>query len=135
MVFGQVVLLVYAILMVAGGLAGARSGSRVSLVAGSVSGLALLVALLVSLFAPAPGFWFGAGIALVLCGVFGTRLAQTRKVMPAGMLLGLSAVGLLLLVLAANIVAGTKEDGETEAPPDAMPAAASVADDRQVVPT
>ena len=122
MVFGQVVLLVYAILMVAGGLAGAKAGSRVSLIARSASGLALLVALLVSLFSPVPGFWFGAAIGLVLCGVFGTRLAQTRKIMPAGMLLGLSAVAMFLLVLAVRMVSGDATDAVP--PVEAMPASA-----------
>jgi len=125
MVFGQVVLLLYAILMVAGGLAGARAGSRVSLMAGSTSGLALLVALLLSLFAPTAGFWLGAGVSLILCGVFGTRLAQTGKMMPAGMLLGLSVVALLLLLLAAKLVSG----GEEEPVPslDPTPAVAALA--------
>ena len=78
MVFGQVVLLVYAILMVAGGLAGAKAGSRVSLIAGSASGLALLVALLVSLFSPVPGFWFGAAIGLVLLVLFASSAVHAE---------------------------------------------------------
>jgi uncharacterized membrane protein (UPF0136 family) len=127
MVFGQVVLLLYAIVMVAGGLAGARAGSRVSVIAGSASGLALLVALLVSLFAPPLGFWLGAAIALVLCGVFGTRLAQTRKMMPAGMLLALSALALLLLVLASRWAASAASEEELVPAVDPMPASAVAA--------
>jgi uncharacterized membrane protein (UPF0136 family) len=125
MMLGQVVLLVYAILLIVGGLAGSRAGSKVSLIAGSTSSLALLVALLVSLWSPAVGFWIGAAISLVLCGVFGSRLAQTRKMMPAGMLLILSLVALVVLAFAARRVSAKTSEPAIEV----MPAVVELATD------
>jgi hypothetical protein len=43
----------------------------------------------------------GVVISALLCGVTGMRLARTRKVMPSGLLLGVSAVALVLLVASA----------------------------------
>jgi uncharacterized membrane protein (UPF0136 family) len=125
MSLGQVVLLVFAMLMIVGGLMGARAGSKISLMAGSASSLTLLVALLISLWNPAVGFWAGAAVGLVLCGVFGVRLAQTRKMMPAGMMLIISVVALLMLVLAARRAGADAAEPAVEATPAIAALAAS----------
>ena len=124
---GQIVLLVYAILMIGGGMAGARAGSKVSMVAGSGSGLALLVALLWSSWNPAVGFWIGTGVGVALCAVFGIRLAQTRKAMPSGMLLAISLVAVILLAFAAGRVGRSSNAPPTESAIEAMPAVAALA--------
>jgi len=121
---GQIVLLVYAILMIAGGMAGARAGSKVSMIAGSGSGLALLVALLWSSWNPIAGFWTGAGIGMLLCVIFGIRLAKTHKAMPSGILLGVSLLAAILLAFAA----GSAGKSEPEPPVDAMPANVTLAE-------
>ena len=130
MSLGQIVLLVYAILMIGGGMAGARAGSKVSMVAGSGSGLGLLVALLWSSWNPAVGFWIGAGVGVLLCVVFGIRLAQTRKVMPSGMLLALSLVAVILLAFAAGRAGGSSNETPGEPDTEAMPAVAALAGNR-----
>ena len=99
--FAQIALLVYAVLMVGGGLMGLRAGSRASLVAGGSSGVLLAAAWGLSLLWLGPGLWAGAVISLLLCITFGMRLAKTRKVMPTGMLLGISLVALVVLARAA----------------------------------
>ena len=100
MSFGQIVLLVYALLMLMGGMLGSRAGARASLYAGSGAGTLLLVALGISAGVHSLGLWMGTVIALLLAIVFLVRLMKTGKFMPAGMLLVLSVVAALLLVIA-----------------------------------
>lgn len=97
MSFGEIVLLVYALLMLAGGLMGWRAGSRPSLIAGGVSGILLLAALYVARNDLRLGLIAGAVIAALLAAVFAMRLAKTKKAMPSGalLLLSLIAAGLL----------------------------------------
>ena len=97
---GQVILGVYGILLILGGVMGqVKSGSTVSLAAGGLCGLASLFALWVSLSDPAQGFLIGTMLALLLTGVFLSRFFRTRKFMPAGVALLLSVIVGVLLVL------------------------------------
>jgi uncharacterized membrane protein (UPF0136 family) len=99
---GPIVLCVYAVLMIAGGVMGYRAArSMASLVAGVGSGLVLLVALALHASSPVAGLWLGAITTLVLCFVFAMRLAKTGKLMPAGGLLSVSIVVLVLLTWSA----------------------------------
>ncbi len=98
---GQYVLIVYALLILAGGLMGARAGSKASVIAGTTSGAVLLLALVVSWFHLAAGLWIGAAVSLLLSVTFGSRLAKTGKFMPSGMLLAVSVVALLVLLFSA----------------------------------
>lgn len=102
MQLGQVVLIVYAVLMLAGGIAGYRiAGSTASLAAGAGSAAALALAWLLSRTQPAAGFWTGAAVAGLLAVFFLYRLVKTGKPMPAGGLLVLSVLALALLLWAA----------------------------------
>jgi len=101
MSLGPVVLLVFGIVMILGGLMGHRAGSKVSLISGSVSGLVLLGAWFVSRDHLAAGLWIGVGVGALLSVVFGMRLAKTGRFMPAGGLLVVSVVALALLVYSA----------------------------------
>lgn len=102
MQLGQLVLVVYAILMLAGGIAGYRiAGSTASLAAGAGSAAALAGAWLLSRTQPATGFWVGAGVAAALALFFLYRVVKTGKPMPAGGLLALSVLAVALLVWAA----------------------------------
>jgi len=102
MILGQIVLLVFATLMFAGGVMGFRSaGSKASLYSGAGSAVLLFLAWALSLSSPVAGLWLGAIVALLLCLTFALRLARTGKVMPAGMLLALSVLALILLTHAA----------------------------------
>ena len=98
MSLGPVVLLVFGIVMILGGLMGHRAGSKVSLISGSVSGLVLLGAWFISRDHMAAGLWIGVGVSALLSVVFGMRLAKTGKFMPTGGLLVVSVVALVLLV-------------------------------------
>ena len=101
MVVGQYVLIVYALLLLLGGLMGSRAGSKVSLVAGSASGVVLLAAFIVSWFELVVGLWIGVVVGALLAIVFGIRLSKTGKLMPSGMMLAVSLVAVLVLLLSA----------------------------------
>ena len=69
-----------------------------SLISGGISGLLLLVA---SYFMNQGFTWafFLAGvISLILIVVFSIRLGKTRKFMPAGLMVGLGVVTLILII-------------------------------------
>jgi uncharacterized membrane protein (UPF0136 family) len=97
----EISLLVYAILVSAGGVMGFLKGkSKASLIAGLVSGALMLTSYSISLRNTSMGFMMGAGIAGLLLIVFGMRLAKTKKFMPSGMLLALTAIEEILLIAA-----------------------------------
>lgn len=102
---GQVALGIYALLLVVGGIMGyVKAGSRPSLIAGVASGVIAAAALIVTIVMPESrmGFLIGVGLAVVLTVVFLRRLAATRKVMPAGVLVvaSIAVAALLIAVLA-----------------------------------
>ena len=100
--FIAILLLAYGLLMLVGGVMGWRAGSRASLIAGGASSVLLLIAAwLASGPAIVTGLWLGIVVALALAIVFGVRLAKTGKPMPAGPLLALSVIVLVLLLLSA----------------------------------
>ncbi|MQL86274.1 hypothetical protein Taro_018810, partial [Colocasia esculenta] len=94
---------VYGTLLLGGGLfAYARSGSKGS-IAGGLTGAALMAAAYYLMQNPetkAAGDALGFGSAALFSAVFGIRLAATRKLVPSGLLLGLSAGALVLFVSA-----------------------------------
>ncbi|MHC1763843.1 MAG: TMEM14 family protein [Verrucomicrobiia bacterium] len=91
------ILWIYIVLLIAGGVAGfLKAGSKVSLVTSVVFALAL------ALFAAGLIAWpLGANLLLgILLVVFIVRYVKTRKFMPAGLLILLTAVALLLRFVA-----------------------------------
>ncbi|KAL5764401.1 hypothetical protein ACOSP7_016764 [Xanthoceras sorbifolium] len=93
----------YGILLVGGGLfAFAKSGSKGSLF-GGLTGAALMASAYFLMQAPenkAIGDALGFGSAFLFSSVFGIRLAATRKLVPAGPLLGLSLFALAVFISA-----------------------------------
>ena len=98
---GPIVLLVYGLLMIVGGVFGFRAGSKASLIAGGASGILILVAWFLTRSNLGAGLWLGTGITLVLCGVTWMRVKKTGKFMPSGMLFAISIVALVLLAYSA----------------------------------
>lgn len=98
---GTIVLLVYAILMLVGGVIGYRAaGSKPSLISGVISGLLLFGAFAWSRSNAGGGFLSAAVLALLLAIVFTIRLAKTGRFMPSGMLLAISVIALVVLAIA-----------------------------------
>lgn len=104
---GQVVLGVYGVLLIVGGVMGyVKAQSRVSLFAGAITGGLSVGAAWLSLDEPVSGFTVGSLVAFLVAGVFINRLAKTRKVMPAGVVMALSlVVGLTLMVIQQGMTA------------------------------
>ena len=98
--FAQIVLLIYGILVAAGGIMGfAKAGSVPSLAAGVGFGVLAVVGAAVSKYgAQRPGLILGALAALVVMGAMGSRFAKSRTFMPAGLTLILSLVTLVIVV-------------------------------------
>lgn len=98
------VMLAYAVTLVIGGLGGWRvSGSRLSFTAGLGSAAALAVAYRISLTMPFGGYLLAAIIAAVLAIVFSLRLQKTKKILPSGLLLLLSAVTAMVMGWSAAV--------------------------------
>lgn len=104
---GRIVLAVYALFMLAGGVIGYRkAGSKASLISGVGSAVVLAAAFLIAGSNPGAGFWLGAITGLLLAVVFALRLAKTGKFMPAGALLIVSLVAMVLLARFALAASG-----------------------------
>lgn len=98
--FGQVVLALYAVLLIVGGLLGfLKARSRPSLIAGLISGVLAGGCVAVSGPNKLLGYGLGLALALVMGVVFALRYTRTRKVMPSGMLALVSLAVVIALVV------------------------------------
>jgi uncharacterized membrane protein (UPF0136 family) len=84
--FAQVVLPLYGLLLIFGGIKGYQSGSEESLYAGAGSGVLALLFAALSTRMPRLGLGLGTLVAAVLTGVMGWRFEKTGRLMPAGMI-------------------------------------------------
>src|SRR5581483_4297674 len=90
--FTAIVILTYAALLVIGGVIGWRvGGSRMSLTSSLISAALLSIAYRISRIEPRAGILMAAVVAFALAVLFVFRLRKTRKFMPSGMMLALSA--------------------------------------------
>lgn len=96
--FTSIVILGYAAILVIGGVIGWRvSGSRISLTSSLISAALLSIAYRLSHTSPGGGYLMATLVAFALAVLFGMRVRKTRKFMPAGMLLLLSAAVTIIL--------------------------------------
>ena len=90
------ILWIYIVLLIVGGLMGfIKAGSKVSLIS------SVVFAALLALFAGGVLHWaYGPAVLMaLLLVVFGIRYAKTKKFMPAGLMIILTAVTLILLLV------------------------------------
>jgi uncharacterized membrane protein (UPF0136 family) len=86
--------------IVGGAMGFQRAGSRASLIAGSIAGSLLLTAsYLVLSGSVAGGLVVGGVTSLGLAGRFMPAYFKTRKIMPQGLMAGVSALGILVTAL------------------------------------
>ena len=95
---GQIVLIAYALVLIAGGTAGAVKGSMASLIAAGTLGVLSFASFLLSRKNLARGYYAGVGIAVVTAAAMGKRWADSGKFMPSGMVVILSVFVAILLV-------------------------------------
>ena len=97
----QATLVIYAILLLVGGLIGfLKAGSRPSLIAGTTSG-ALAITASVLMGRDTRWVWLGIALALAMMVVFSIRYRKGRKFMPSGLLGIVSLVVLIVLAFSA----------------------------------
>src|ERR1039458_982528 len=89
------VLWIYIVLLLAGGLIGfLKAGSKVSLITSAVSAAALIVTTIPGLLGPALARGAADVIMAALLFVFAIRLGKTKKFMPSGLMLVITALAL-----------------------------------------
>ncbi|MEC9351730.1 MAG: TMEM14 family protein [Planctomycetota bacterium] len=97
----QKVLLVFALLLVIGGIVGyVKKDSAESLIAGTISGAAIFLSCW--LYGSRPQFGFGLGliVSLALLGRFGANaLDEGLKLMPGGIIIFFSVVTIVVLIV------------------------------------
>ena len=98
------VLLVYGVLLIVGGILGyvlPEKPSRISLISGSVSGIIAIGAFFIGRYdRPLAGLAIGLVVSAgVGCMMF-LRFKETRKLMPGGMVAGMSAVVTVIAAIA-----------------------------------
>jgi uncharacterized membrane protein (UPF0136 family) len=91
------VLWIYILLLLAGGLIGfLKAGSKVSLISSAVAAALLIVTTIHGLLAGRLAAGLADAVMAALLVVFAIRLAKTKKFMPSGMMLIITAVALAL---------------------------------------
>lgn len=91
------VLWIYIVLLLVGGLIGfLKAGSKVSLITSAISAAALIVTAIPGLFTPSLSRGLADVIMAALLVVFAIRLSKTKKFMPSGLMLAITAVALAL---------------------------------------
>jgi uncharacterized membrane protein (UPF0136 family) len=97
----KIYFVVFGVLTIAGGIVGyVKAGSVASIIAGSISGIILLVAAFVLPEHRAAGLAIGLVVSLLLAAQFIPKFFQTGKVMPAGIMAVLSALGIVAAIAA-----------------------------------
>lgn len=96
---GIIAAFAYGILAIVGGIIGyVQARSQVSLLSGGVSGLLLILSAYFHLQGQSWGLTLAAGVTLVLVVVFAVRFAKTRKFMPAGLMIILGTLALVVML-------------------------------------
>jgi uncharacterized membrane protein (UPF0136 family) len=89
------VLWIYILLLLAGGLFGfLKAGSKVSLITSAGAAAALILTAIPGLLGPGLARGLADAIMAALLVVFAIRLAKTKKFMPSGLMLAITAVAL-----------------------------------------
>src|SRR4030095_7731106 len=97
----KIYFIMFGILTIAGGIVGyTKAGSVISIVAGSISGVLLLLAAWLMPEHQTAGLIVALVVSLLLAGQFIPKFLQTFKVMPAGLMSVLSAIGIIVAIAA-----------------------------------
>lgn len=97
----KIYFIIFGLLTIVGGVIGfVKAGSTASIIAGSISGILLLVAAFLLPGNVIAGLAIAAIVSLLLAGRFIPIFIKTGHFMPAGMMSILSAIGLVMALVA-----------------------------------
>jgi len=97
----KIYFIVFGALTIVGGIVGyLKAGSVASIIAGSITGVLLLVAAFVLPEHRMVGLATALIVSLLLAAQFIPRFLQTGRVMPAGIMSVLSAIGVIVVIVA-----------------------------------
>jgi uncharacterized membrane protein (UPF0136 family) len=97
----KIYFIVFGVLTIAGGVVGyVKAGSAASIIAGSIAGVVLLVAAFLLPEYRTVGLATALIISLLLAAQFIPKFLRTGRVMPAGMMSILSAIGIIAAIVA-----------------------------------
>jgi uncharacterized membrane protein (UPF0136 family) len=97
----KIYFIVFGVLTIAGGVVGyVKAGSAASIIAGSIAGVVLLIAAFLLPEYRTVGLATALIISLLLAAQFIPKFLRTGRVMPAGMMSILSAIGIIAAIVA-----------------------------------
>ena len=97
----KIYFVIFGLLTIAGGIIGyVKAGSVASIIAGTIAGVLLLVAAFLLPEHRVAGLATGLIISVLLAAQFGPKFFRTGKIMPAGMMSVLSAIGIIAAIVA-----------------------------------
>lgn len=97
----KIYFIIFGILTIAGGVIGyVKAGSMPSIIAGSVTGILLVIGALILPEHRAAGLLTVLIVSLLLAAQFIPKFIRTGKAMPAGMMSILSAIGIVVAIVA-----------------------------------
>jgi uncharacterized membrane protein (UPF0136 family) len=97
----RIYFIVFGVLTIAGGTVGyVKAGSVASIIAGSIAGVLLLVAALLLSTHRTIGLATALVVSVLLAAQFLPKFLRTGRVMPAGMMSILSAIGIIAIIVA-----------------------------------
>jgi len=97
----KIYFIIFGVLTILGGIMGyVKAGSTISIIAGSISGILLIIAAFLLPEHRMFGVILGLLVSLLLAGQFVPKFVRTGRIMPAGMMTILSAIGIFMAVAA-----------------------------------
>ena len=97
----KIYFIIFGLLTIVGGVIGyVKAGSTASIIAGGISGIALIVAAFLLPGNAALGLIIAGVVSIVLAGRFIPAFMTTGKIMPAGLMAALSAIGVVVAIVA-----------------------------------
>ena len=97
----KIYFIIFGLLTIVGGTIGyVKAGSTVSIVAGAISGIALIVAAFLLPANAAVGLVIAGLVSIALAARFIPAFMKTGKMMPAGLMAILSAIGVVMAIVA-----------------------------------
>ena len=97
----KIYFIIFGLLTIVGGVMGyVKAGSTASIIAGAISGIALIIAAFLLPQNVVLGLIMAGVVSILLAGRFIPAFMKTGKMMPAGLMAVLSAIGVVMAIVA-----------------------------------